>query len=339
LVFAERRINLKKGLKEMHGRKYNNLIYLILIGVLFIMPILFKSNNYIILLACTIGIYIIAVSGLDILVGYSGQISLGHAAFYAIGAYSSVIINMQMGVNVWFSMLLGAIIAAIIAACIAIPSVKLVHHFLAMITIAFGEIIRVIFMNWKKVTGGHTGLMNIPSPKIGFLTFDNNFSYFYVIYIFVIFFLIVKQRIVHSRTGRALIAVRENETAANGMGINVEAYKVLAFSISAFYTGFAGALYAHFVNFISPETFTLDQSVLFLTMVLFGGAGSLMGSIIAAIMLTLISEYLQIISYYQTLVYGLFLLIIVYYFPHGLIDLFSKGKIILLKKYNKGGRD
>ena len=316
----------------MQKKKYNKLIYLLLIILLFTLPILFKSSHYFLLLACIIGIYIIVVSGLDILVGYSGQVSLGHAAFYAIGAYASVILNVRLGINVWFSIILGGIVAAIMAVCIAIPSVKLVHHFLAMLTIAFGEVINAIIVNWRGVTGGHTGLMNIPPPKIGSLVFDDNFSYFYIVYIFVIIFLISKQRIIHSRTGRALKAIRESEIAADGLGINLRRYKVLAFGISAFYAGFAGGLYAYLVNFISPQTFTLDQSIIFLTMALFGGSGSFMGPIIGSIVVTLIIEYLQIISYYQTLVYGLFLLIIVMYFPSGIISLFSTEKNILLKR-------
>jgi len=319
----------------MHKKKYNKLIYLLLIILLFTLPILFKSSQYFLLLACIIGIYIIVVSGLDILVGYSGQISIGHAAFYAIGAYASVILNVRLGINVWFSIVLGGIITVLMAVCIAIPSVKLVHHFLAMLTIAFGEVINAIIVNWREVTGGHTGLMNIPPPKIGSLIFDNNFSYFYIVYIFVIIFLISKQRIVHSRTGRALKAIRESEIAADGLGINIRFYKVLAFSVSAFYAGFAGGLYAYLINFISPQTFTLDQSIIFLTMVLLGGSGSFMGPIIGSIVLTLIIEYLQIISYYQTLVYGLFLLIIAMYFPSGTISLFSTGKDILLKRMLK----
>jgi len=319
----------------MHKKKYNNLIYLLLIILLFTLPILFKSSQYFLLLACIIGIYIIVASGLDILVGYSGQVSLGHAAFYAIGAYASVILNMQLGINVWFSIILGAIIAAIMAVCIAIPSVKLVHHFLAMLTIAFGEVINAIIVNWRGVTGGHTGLMNIPAPKICSFIFDDNFSYFYLIYIFVLIFLISKQRIIHSRTGRALKAIRESEIAADGLGINIRRYKVLAFGISAFYAGFAGGLYAYLVNFISPQTFTLDQSIIFLTMVLFGGSGSFVGPIIGSIVLTLIIEYLQIISYYQTLIYGLFLLIIVMYFPSGIVSLFSNDKNILLTRMLK----
>jgi branched-chain amino acid transport system permease protein len=321
----------------MSKKRYNNLIYLLLTILIFTLPILFKSSNYFLLLACIIGIYIIVVSGLDILVGYTGQISIGHAAFYAIGAYASVILNARLGINVWFSIILGGIIATIMAIFVAIPSVKLVHHFLAMLTIAFGEVIIGIIVNWRGVTGGHTGLMNIPSPKISSLVFSDNFSYFYIVYVFVIIFLIFKQRIIYSRTGRALKAIRESEIAANGLGINIKYYKVLAFGISAFYAGFAGGLYAYLVNFISPQTFNLDQSIIFLTIVLFGGSGSFMGPIIGSIVVTLIIEYLQIISYYQTMVYGLFLLIIVMYFPSGIISLFSTEKTILLKKILKRG--
>jgi len=296
-------------------RKY---IPLILSILLMVIPFILGRNPYIILLCCLIGIYIISASGLDLLFGYSGQISLGHAAFYAIGAYISAIASMRLGIPVFLAMFIGAFSAVLISILIALPSAKLVHHFLALVTLAFGEIIHLIVANANNLTGGFTGINFVPSPQIGNLIFDSNRKYYYIIYTAVILFLLLKQAIVKSKIGRTFIAIRENTHAANGLGINIMFYKVMAFAISAFFTGFAGALYAHFIGFISPETFTINHSILLLTMVLFGGMGSLSGPIIGAVVITILSESLQRTGSYQMLFYGLFILIVLLFMPKGI---------------------
>ncbi|MEG2434364.1 MAG: branched-chain amino acid ABC transporter permease, partial [Acinetobacter sp.] len=170
-------------------------------------------------------------------------------------------------------------------------------------------------------TGGFVGFGGIPTFSVFGFKFENRQSYFFIILIFVIVFLVLKQRIILSRTGRALIAIRENVMAANGMGIHVRSYKILVFAISAFFTGVAGALYAHMVGYISPDTFVHSQSVLLLTMLLFGGSGSFSGPIIGATVITVMTEMLQRFSQYQTLIYGVFILLVVLYMPGGLVKL------------------
>lgn len=311
----------------LNKKNYYNFILILIVGLF---PLFFQEQIYIILLMCTTAIYIIAVSGLDILFGYSGQISLGHAAFYAIGAYASSILSIRLGITPWITMICGAILATIIAILIAIPTVKLVHQFLALVTIGFGQIVYIFIGNAEQLTGGHSGIILIPSFKIGSLIFDTMISHFYIAFFIVLILLIIKQKIVKSRIGRAFIAIRENLTSANSCGINVQYYKVMAFAISAFYTGIAGALYAHFTNFISPETFVYAQSVMFLIMLLVGGKGTLFGPIIGAIVLTIITQYLQVIARYQGLVYGIALLVIVLFLPQGIFGTdFAK-----IKKYN-----
>jgi len=309
-----------------------NIILVLLMGLL---PLLFRDNSYFILLMCTTGIAIIVVSGLDILFGYSGQISLGHAAFYCIGAYTSAILSRNHHMPVFFTIFIGALLATFFAIIIAIPAVKLVHHFLALITISFGQLTYLFVANTPRLTEGFSGMGFIPRPSIGGFEFFSNFSYFYLVYFFLLIFLIVKQRLIDSSTGRAFIAIRENPHASEGMGVDNRKFKVMAFAISAFYTGFAGALYAHLIGFISPESFERPQSIIFLTMLLFGGVGNLYGPILGAVALTAVSEYLQLLGSYQMLVYGIFLLFIVVFIPSGI----SRGinvRSIIFKGRKKG---
>jgi branched-chain amino acid transport system permease protein len=206
---------------------------------------------------------------------------------------------------------------------VAFPAAKLVHHFLALLTIALGQLTFIFVSKANTITNGMSGIINIPPIKIGSFEFDTNMKFLILMYILVIVFLFIKQRIVNSRVGRALVAIRDNTPAASGMGINVRYYKVMVFAISAFYTGFAGALYAHFIGFISPESFTFTQSVLFLTMLLFGGTGSLYGPVIGTAVLTIVAEYLQQAGSSQTLIYGLFILVVILFLPKGVYGIIA----------------
>jgi len=294
------------------------------------MPVMVGNNAYLMLVLCLSGIFVVASSGLDILFGYSGQISLGHAAFYAIGAYTSAILSTKFGVGVWLGILVAGVLATVVAVLVAIPISKLVHMFLALVTIGIGELTYQVIINLPDLTGGFEGVRQIPKPSIGSYVIDG-IGYYYVILAFVVVSLVVKQRIVNSRIGRAFIAIRENTDAANAMGINVTYYKTMAFATSALFTGIAGALYAHYIGFISPESFTLDQSVLFLTAVLCGGMGTFLGPIIGSLVIITINETIQTLGSYQMLVYGIFIVVAVIYVPEGLVGAVKKMQGHLLK--------
>lgn len=290
------------------------------IGAILILsaPLLFANIQYLILVACFVEIYAVAVSGLDILFGYSGQISMGHAAFFAIGAYGSVLIHKYFGIPVIATMLIGAILGGLIAAILAYPASKLVFHFLSLATIAFGEIIYGLLIHSPNgITGDTVGLYTKSVTLFG-LKIDSYTRYYYFGLILLMIFLLAKQMIIHSKTGRAFIAIRENTHAADGMGINVRRYKIIAFAISGFYTAFAGAMYAHLTKYISPDTFTNKQSVLFITMLLFGGTGSLFGPIVGCIILMSITELLRSAQNYMLLIYSVLMLIVIVALPGGL---------------------
>ena len=309
------------------------MLLLVVLGGL--LPVICLNDSYIVLLLCTTGISIIVISGLDILFGYSGQISLGHAGFYCIGAYTSAILSRNLGMPVFATMFLGGFLAMLVAILLALPAVKLVHHFLALVTISFGELIYLFVSQARGLTEGYTGMNFIPKPKIGNFVFESNTSYYYIVYGMLVLLLFLKRRLIDSSTGRAFIAIREDAHAANGMGIHVTKYKTMAFAISALYTGLAGALYAHLIGFISPESFSANQSTLFLTMLLFGGMGNFWGPIIGSIALVVLSEFLQKLGSYQMLVYGVILLVIIVYIPGGI----SRGVNLLTffkNAYGKG---
>jgi len=315
-------------------RYKNRLISLAFILVFVGLPALVGNNAYLMLILSLSGIFVIASIGLDLLFGYSGQISIGQAAFYAVGAYTSAILTTKLGVSVWLGMLAGGLLATVFAALVALPICKLVHMFLALVTIGIGELTYQAIINLPDLTGSFTGVRAIPMPRIGAYVFNVS-SYYYIVLAFVVLSLIVKQRIVDSRIGRAFIAIRENTDAANAMGINVTYYKVVAFACSAAFTGIAGALYAHYIGFISPETFTLDQSVLFLTAVLCGGMGTFVGPIIGAVVITLINEAIQALGAYQMLVYGIFIVVAVIYVPEGLVGVVKMIQRNLFKVVNR----
>lgn len=295
---------------------------LILIAIACIFPVFFLGQSYIFTVINFILIYVIASSGLDLMFGYSGQISLGHAGFYAIGAYGSALLSLKLGIPAIITMFLGAIIATIVGVILAYPASKLKYHFLSLTTIAFGEIIYLLLVNSPgNITEGFTGLYGIPMVTLFGFKFKSSLSYFYLLLFFTIIFMFVKHRIVKSKMGRAFIAIRDNTAAANGMGINVTRYRVIAFGISAFYTAFAGALYAHFIRFISPETFTSDAcSVPLLTMVLFGGLASQWGPVIGAVVVTLLKELLQVTGSYQMIIYSVFIVVVLLFMPKGIIS-------------------
>ena len=305
--------------------KKNNKIVYILVGiVLLAFPFAAEKVfnwNYGVLLANFMILYIIAVSGLDILFGYSGQISMGHAAFFCIGAYGSVLLHEFTGLPVLITILIGTVLATLIGSLLAYPASKLGFHFLSLATSAFGEVVyQLVAQSPGNITGNFTGKFTETISLFGFKLNTYTKYYFFSVVCMVIF-LIIKTNLVRSRVGRAFIAIRENSHAANGMGINVRKYKVIAFATSAFYTAFAGGLYAHLVRFISPDTFTQKQSVMFLTMLLFGGSASVGGTVTGVFTVQFLNEILRSAERYQLLIYGVLLLVVILAFPGGLFGL------------------
>jgi ABC-type branched-chain amino acid transport system, permease component len=322
--------NIKKI--PLVNRLFENLGPLLLVLVL---PFIFNiiGFSFGLNIAIFIFLFIIVASGLDILFGYSGQMSMGHAGFYAIGAYGSALLTIYLGLPAIVTIFLAPLLAAGIGAMLAFPASKLRFHFLTLATVAFGEIIfQVIFQSPGRITNDAIGLRVPPIRLFGWILRTNNFTaiYFFLL-IFVVLALTAKTNLVNSRVGRALIAVRENSHAADGMGVDVRKYKVIAFALSAFFVAMAGSLFAHTVGFINPNGFTATQSVLFVTILLFGGTASKWGPVMGAITIAILQELLRPLGNLQVLIYGVLLLTVIVAMPGGLFGSF-KSLVAFIKK-------
>jgi branched-chain amino acid transport system permease protein len=280
-----------------------------------------------------VGINAIIVMGLSLLMGYAGQISLGHAAFFGIGAYCSGVLTVKLGFSIFTAFFCGIFLSIVMAMTIAIPTLKLKGHYLAVATLGFGEIIYVIFNELLEITGGPSGLSGIPSIHFFGYAFKGGWRYFYLVWTVAILLLIFSLNIIHSRIGRALRAVHGSEVAAQAMGVNVSQLKIQVFVLSAIYASVAGTLYAHFVTFISPSTFSLFVSILLLMMVVIGGGGSIWGALLGAGILTILPESLRAFRDFDILVYGVILMTILLFMPEGIFKGLILSVIWMRKKW------
>lgn len=294
----------------------------VLIGTFLILFILITTgiiNSYYGGILILILINIVLAVSLNLIVGFTGQLCLGHAGFMAIGAYVSAVLSVNMKLPFLISIIVGGIIAGVFAALIGFPTLKLKGDYFAITTLAFGEIIRVIIMNLEYV-GGARGFSAIPRKTnftIAFLAM--------VIAIFVIY------NIIHSSQGRSMVAIRENEIAAEAMGVNAFKYKMMAFIVAAFFAGAAGALYAHYMGFVQPTSFDFVKSIDILTFVVLGGMGSLSGSVIATVILTFLPEGLREFNELRMIIYPLALIVLMIFRPQGLFG----NKELSLKIFSK----
>lgn len=252
-----------------------------------------------------------AVLGLVILFGLGGQISLGHVAFFAIGAYTSAILALRLALPPLLTILVGTAVACLFGALLSIPAFRLSGPFLSICTVAFGEVVRLVIVNWIDLTNGPYGLYNIPPVKLGPLALTRERVWYYVLLGVMLLLGLLAVRIKRSYIGRALMAIREDETAAEIMGVGIRRFKMMAFVYAAFFAGLAGALYAHFAGYISPESFTGEQSNNLFSMAVVGGLDSIPGGIVSGVMLTLLPELMRFLQEYYMLIFSLVVLVIV----------------------------
>jgi len=265
----------------------------------------------------------IIILSLVVLLGYTGLLSLGHAGFLAIGAYTYGILVVSVGVNPWIALLAASILTAIIGALLAIPSFNLSGPFLVVVTIAFGEIVRILILNWVKLTGGPYGLGGIDTlisnPKI----------MYYFLLLLVYFIAVATQRLGNSRIGLAFKAIKEDEIAAEVMGVNIRRYKLLAFTISSFMTGLSGGLFACLTSYLNPDSFTFAESSTYLLMVVLGGMSSVAGAVLSAITVTGLPEVLRFMSRSRMVIYALILLLVIRFSNSLNVETFKK---VFMKK-------
>ncbi len=297
--------------------------------LIFVLPF-FITNNYYLSVLVIIGIHTTVVVGLCLLMGYAGQISLGHAAFYGLGAYTSGILTSTYNVSPWFAILAGAVGTGIVAYLMGIPIFRLKEHYLALATLGLGLIIHVVFMEEVELTGGPSGLsQGIPYLSIGNLVLNTDFKYYFLVWTVALLAVILANNVVHSRIGRALRSIHGSEFAAQSLGVDTGKYKLQVFALSAVYASVAGSLYAHYITFISPSPFGLMTSIQFVVMAVVGGLASIWGPILGVTAITVLAEGLKFIvpqllpwagGEYEIVVYGLILVIIMIFLPEGLIS-------------------
>jgi len=278
------------------------------------------------------GIYCLITIGLSLLMGYAGQISLGHAAFFGIGAYVSAILTTRYGLNPWLCMALGVVVTSIVAFLVGAPSLKLKGHYLAMATLAFGIIVFIIFNEEIEWTGGPDGMTGIPGLSVFGYSLNKVERYYYFVWTAVLLVFIFTVNIIQSFSGRALRAIHSSETAAMAMGVNVSGYKIVVFTYSAALASLAGSLYAHYLNFINPSTFDIFFGIKLLIMIALGGMHYIWGAVIGAVLITFLSyEWLHYFDEFEILAYGAILLITTVFLPQGLA-----GVPDIIKKWVKG---
>lgn len=301
-------------IRRLNGRA-GTLAVLALLAALAVAPFLSAYYTSVLLV---IGIHTILTVGLCLLMGYAGQVSLGHAAFYGIGAFVSGVLTATYHVNPWLAMAIAAAGTGLVAYAVSFPIFQLRGNYLAMATLGFGIIIYVLFVEMDKYTGGPSGLSGVPYLSIGGLVFNTDFKLYYLIWGFTIAVLLISLNIVNSRSGRAMRAIQANEAAARSVGINVAGYKVKVFVLAAVYASLAGSLYVHYLTFVSPQPFGFLFSVRLVVMAVVGGLASVWGAIFGTAGVTFLGDALSGIKDLDIILFGLLLIVVMVFLPQGL---------------------
>lgn len=294
------------------------LTVLVLSVVLILFPF-FDDNPYTLGLTNLIAINAIVVLGLNLFIGFAGQISLGHAAFFGLGAYGSAISTVTFGLSPWLSMLLVAVFVSAVALSVGIPVLRLSGHYLAMATLGLNYVVHTIMLQWDTVTGGPSGFAGIPSLQVGDYLFDTPVRLHYLLWSFALVCLLLSLNLVRSGVGRGLAALAGDETAAGSLGVDTRTAKIKVFVLSAALASVAGSLFAHCFNYVSPDTFGIFASTDMVIMVVVGGMGSIWGSVFGAAFLTLLPEWMDVFETYKDFVHGGILVLVLMFLPQGLV--------------------
>lgn len=297
----------------------------------------FVASEYWLYLACLVAIHVISAAGLNILTGYTGLVSLGQAAFMGVGAYTVAILQSRWGVPALVSLPLAGFVALLCGVVVGLPSLRVKGLYLAIATIAAGVLAHFIFSHFTWLTGGSAGLSVRPANVFG-LALDNSFRFYWLVLPLTALALLGAANLLRSRIGRAFIAIRDRDISAEVLGIPLLRYKLLAFAISSFYAGVAGGLYALFFRAVTPETFPLVMSIFFLAAVIVGGLGTVLGSVLGAVFMTLVPEVLRLVmgwlplsgnaalylSPVRTIVFGALIVLFLVFEPLGLAEVWRR---------------
>ncbi|MEI2776041.1 MAG: branched-chain amino acid ABC transporter permease [Tetrasphaera sp.] len=313
--------------KQNRASGPSGLVLALAVAVLVVLPWV-VTNDYHLRIVVLSGFYVILALSLNITTGFAGLLSLGHAAFFGLGSYTTALLMVNAGWSFWPAMVAGTAMAGVIGALLGIMSLRLRGDYLAIATICFAEVLRLLALNWVSVTRGPMGIPGIPAPELFGYSFDSQPAFYYLVGVLVVVVIYTATVIARSPFGRALFALRDNELAAEAMGIDTRRYKVAAFTVGAMFAGLAGTLYAPWQTFISPDNFTLLESVLILCMLIVGGLGSIWGVVCGAILLTLSLEILRPLEDYRMAVYGALLVVLMIFRPQGILGDFSARALV-----------
>ena len=318
----ESKVSLQQKLREMGEKnpKLKNSVLAAVVVLSLVYP--FATSMYQTGIMTTALMYVVLGLGLNIVVGLGGLLHLGYAAFYAVGAYTYALLHVHFGIGFWVSLPIGAGLATILGVLLAIPVLRLRGDYLAIVTLGFGEIVRIILENWNEFSFGPSGIANIPRPTLFGIHFKLQQATIFIYFIMValvVFTIFIVRRLENSRMGRAWIAMREDEIASQSMGINITKTKVTTFAIGAFWAGMIGVVFAAKTTFINPASFTLWESVIILCIVVIGGMGSIVGVVVGAGILILLPEYLRAFSQYRMLLFGAILVLMMVFRPGGIV--------------------
>ncbi|MCI8465626.1 MAG: branched-chain amino acid ABC transporter permease [Lachnospiraceae bacterium] len=298
----------------LHGKPVTIATLVVLVAF----PFLF-SNQYFVTVAILGGVFAILAMSLNLISGFMGITSLGHAAFFGVGAYTAALLSTRCGWPFLLTLLAACVVSLIFGFLLGLPTLRLSGRYLTIVTLAFCEIIRTVETNWRSLTGGATGITGIPEAEIFGYVFDSPRKLYFLILVLCVLTYVLIARLMNSRLGRGITAVRDDYIAAQAMGIKDSRYKIMAFVISAALAGMAGGFYAHYMSFISPLSFSFDQSTLILSMIIIGGLGNLTGSVIGALLLTILPEVLRPLMVWRQVIYGALLVVVILGKPSGLL--------------------
>lgn len=310
----------------MKNMKKSFIIALAAIIIAAVLP-LFITNNYHLNLMIQVLINIIVVVGLNFITGLTGQMNLGTAGIFSMGAYTSSLIATKLGVNPWLCLIAAIFMGLLIGLGLGYPSLRVSGVYLALTTIGFSEIVRILMTNLTKLTGGALGVTGIPTFSIFGYKFVSNKQVYYLYFVIALILIFVAYRIVNSKWGRAFLAVKDNPEAMEAGGVNIASIKILAFTLAAVYATIAGSLYAHYIGFINPSAYNLEFSINYVVMLVIGGIGSVPGNIIGAILVTIVPELLRFMENYYWLVFSIITLLFVIFLPYGITSLFKPKKM------------
>ena len=308
-----------KTIKTFVVRHRTGLLVCLLSLVLVLTPLLVR-NPYNLGILNLIGLYVIVVLGLNLFIGYTGQISLGHAAFFGLGAYGSAILTATYHFSPWPAMALTAAAVVLVALILGVPTLRLSGHYLAMATLGFNYVISSILVQWGEVTGGPSGLSGVPSLSLFGVSFNTDLKFHYLVWTFALVALTLCLNLVRSGVGRGLAALAQDEVAAASFGVDVKREKIRVFILSAVFASVAGSLYAHYFGYVNPDAFSIFKSLDLVIMVVVGGMGSIWGTLFGVAFITLLPHLLDFLETYNDIIHGVILVIILLFLPQGFVS-------------------